>query len=158
MDTHSNKQDRNLFREESQFEVDIIKSRRDNIGPNKPLCNVGLHNKLSHPIVSTYIADIIAYLECKQIGDLSDALDNTIWEYKEAIHIIVGTTYPIKIYLDNHQEDLVEVWYKWIGCLYSYHPGVYRILTQLGIVDTDLYFSPQASHFCRENIIQSSEV
>ena len=143
MYTHSNKQDRNLFREEKWFEEEIPNRRREST------------SGVSHPIVSELLADIIDY---KQIGDLSDMLDYLIWLYKDTVHKTVRKIYSPGIYLDNHREDLVEVWYKWLGCLYRYHPNIFRILSQLGIVDTDLYFSPHAGHLCREENIHSSNI
>ena len=159
MYTHSNKQDRNLITEEKWFEEDIIQSRRIDIGPSTPNRRRTVTSDISQPVVSELLIDIVTYLECNQIGDLSDALDYNNWLYEDAVHKTVGKkTYSTDLYLDNHREAIVEVWYKWIGCLYRYHPNIFRILTQLDIVDTELYFSAEAGHFCREEEFWSSDI
>ena len=108
MFTHSNKRDQFLIREESWFEEDILKSRRSQSYPNH---QSDTHNGTIHPISTTLLLDIVTYLECPTIGDLSDELDHSIWLYEEAIHRCGNTTLSVNLYADNHQEEIVQVWY-----------------------------------------------
>ena len=152
MVTHLTKQDRNLIREEAWFEEDILNSRRATVGPDSPVRKGILHNSSSSPIISTHIGDIISSLDCTIVRELREDLSSTLWEYKNVKE-------SDEILFANYQEEIVGLWYRWwLNCIFRYHPGVYRIITQLDLVDTDRFLAPQVGHYCKEEFIQGTEV
>jgi hypothetical protein len=59
-------------------------------------------------------------------------------EYEE---IIESLCYEYRgLYKSNYQEDLITMWYQWIGLIYRDHPFVYKTLRALQLINNDPFF------------------
>ena len=133
MDTHIGSQDQDSIRDEIFFEQCLDRCRRNHLG-----CTDGNWNNNDHPYLRPHLQSIIRYLECNKVRALFDDLIQYKVQYEE---IFVSTCYDFdkRINEVNYQEDLITTWYQWIGLIYRDHPFVYRTLTNLNLLDNDLF-------------------